>query len=349
MHLTIRKPLGVRSALVMKVVSFLIPLGVWCAVSYTPWIWHPQMKILDRGGTKMYRLGDQVDKPDFAKEQDRLAKAGKPPMQATPANPIFLPAPHEVGKALYTAFTTPPPKPSMPWFHERIVQSIGVLAYAFVLASVIAVPIGLLCGTFDVCSKAVEPFVDFMRYIPAPLFGALMMAVFGLTDTPKIAVIFIGLFFNMLLVTANTARSLDASLLEAAQTLGAGRPQLIWRVVLPGVLPLVYTDLRIALGFGWVYLAAAELIGQKSGITEFLDQNAKFRNYPNVFAAITVFGLIGFFTDQLLAVIGRWLFPWHARAKRSWFRTWILRIRAWRNDPTAAEQLYGRRLADVGA
>ena len=98
-----------------------------------------------------------------------------------------------------------------------------------------------------------------------------------------------------------------------------------------------------------MYLAAAELIGVKSGITEFLDQNAKFRNYANVFAAITVFGLIGFMTDQALAMGGRVLFPWYSRGKRGVFKTWVLRIRAWRNDTEAIQQLRGGRLADVGA
>ena len=104
-----------KRALVLKVIAFAIPLLVWCAVSYVPWIWHPQMKLTDKGGTTMYRVGDNVDKPDYAAEQKRLMDAGKAPMQGYSTNPIFLPAPHEVGQAFYTAFTTEPPRKGSPW------------------------------------------------------------------------------------------------------------------------------------------------------------------------------------------------------------------------------------------
>ncbi len=348
--LAIRKPLPARTAIVVKVVSFLIPIAAWCAVSYVPWIWHPQVKITDRGGTTMYRLNDSPDRADYEKEQARLAAEGKPLMQGHPANPVFLPAPHEAARALYLAFTTEPARKGAPWLHERVLQSVTVLAYAFVISAAVAVPIGLLCGTFDLCAKLFEPFVDFMRYMPAPAFGALMVAIFGMAEAPKVGIVVIGLFFNMLLVTANTARSLDTSLLEAAQTLGARRPQLMTRVVLPGVLPLVYNDLRIALGFGWVYLAIAELIGEMSGITEFINQNGKFRSYANVFAGIIVFGLLGFLTDQILSYAGRKLFPWHSREKRSWLRTKILAIRQWRGGVAAApvaKPVEGGKVSDV--
>src|SRR5690606_37319000 len=134
---------------------------------------------------------------------------------------------------------------------ERIWQSVQLLFYAFALAVAVVVPVGILCGTFDLFAKAIEPFVDFMRYMQDPAFGAMMLAIFGLSDQPKIAIIFIGLFFNMLLVAANTVRTHDGSLLEAAQTLGASRVRLLTAVVIPGTLPMLYTDLRIAHGFGW--------------------------------------------------------------------------------------------------
>lgn len=326
--LAIRRPMPYRRALVLKVIAFCIPLLVWCAVSYVPWIWHPQMKLTDRGGTTMYRVGDQVDKADFAREQQRLADASKPLMQAVPANPIFLPPPHEVGRAFYTAFTTEPARKGTPWLHERVWHSVQLLFWAFLLACGAALPIGVLCGTFDLFAKLIEPFIDFMRYMPAPAFGALMMAIFGLSDQPKIAIISIGLFFNMLLVAANTVRTLDVSLLEAAQTLGAKRTRLLTAVVVPGVLPMLYTDLRIALGFGWVYLVIAELIGEMSGITEFINQQGKFRNYPNVFVGIITLGILGFITDQFLSWLGQVLFPWHSRRPIGWFRRLIEQARA---------------------
>src|SRR4029079_10145600 len=99
----------------------------------------------------------------------------------------------------------------------------------------LGVPLGILCGTFPFFSKITEPFVDFTRYMPAPAFGALAVAVLGIYDPPKIAIIFLGTFFQQVLVIANTTRKLDTSLLEAAQTLGANRIRLLFRVIVPGI------------------------------------------------------------------------------------------------------------------
>jgi NitT/TauT family transport system permease protein len=273
------------------------------------------MKVLELGDSRAYSKGGHVPKEAFYKEQQRLLDNGLKPMVGRSTNPIFLPAPHEVGHALKSAFTTEPLRKGAPWLHERILQSIKVLAMGFALACAVALPLGILCGTYDLFSKLIEPFIDFMRYMPAPAFGALMVAIFGFAEAPKVSIVFIGLFFNMLLVTANTVRSLDVALLEAAQTLGARGVTLLTRVVIPGSLPSLYTDLRIALGFGWVYLTIAELIGEMSGITEFINQNGKFRNYPNVFTGIIILGVLGFLTDQLLGWLGHRLFPWQLRRK----------------------------------
>src|SRR5262249_31645314 len=148
---------------------------------------------------------------------------------------------------------------------------------------------------------------------PAPVFGALMVAVFGLADAPKVAIIFIGTFFQMVLVIANTTRQLDGALLEAAQTLGAKPRQLIRHVIVPGVLPQLYGDLRILLGWAWTYLIVAELIGAKSGVTAYVAQQSRYFNFDLVYAAIIVIGIIGLGTDQVLQFFGRFLFPWQGR------------------------------------
>jgi len=154
------------------------------------------------------------------------------------------------------------------------------------------VPLGILCGTFASASKLTEPFIEFFRYLPAPAFGALAVAVLGIYDAPKIAIIFIGTFFQQVLVVANTTRKLDVCLIEAAQTLGANKSQLVFKVVVPGVIVDLYTDMRVLLGWAWTYLIVAEMVGTTSGITYFINQQARYRNYENVYAAIMLIGLI---------------------------------------------------------
>jgi hypothetical protein len=98
--------------------------------------------------------------------------------------------------------------------------------------------------------------------------------------------------------------------LEAAQTLGANRRRLVTNVILPGILPNLYNDMRILLGWAWTYLIVAELIGASSGISWFINQQGKHFHFDNVFAGIMMIGFIGLICDQFLALFSTYLFPW---------------------------------------
>ncbi|HET8710975.1 MAG TPA: ABC transporter permease subunit, partial [Spongiibacteraceae bacterium] len=195
--------------------------------------------------------------------------------------------------------------------------SIQIIFWGFVASSIVGVPLGILCGTYTALSRLSEPFVEFFRYLPAPAFGALAVAILGIYDGPKIAIIFIGTFFQQVLVIANTTRKLDIALIEAALTLGAKKLQLLFRVVIPGILPDLYRDQRILLGWAWTYLIVAELIGTSSGITWFITQQARYKHFENVYAAIIIIGIIGLCTDLLLAALAKWFFPWERSPNKS--------------------------------
>ena len=193
---------------------------------------------------------------------------------------------------------------------QRYVESIKTIITGFLLAMVIAIPFGVLAGTYDFFSKLIEPFTDFFRYMPAPVFGVVLMAIFGLEFAPKIMLVFLGTMPCAVLVIANTTRGLDRTLLEAAQTLGANQRQLVTRVVIPGIMPNLYSDLRILLGSAWTWLVIAELLGFKSGLTEIIDTRGRRFQFEHVYPPILLIGLTGFLTDQLLATLGRLFFPW---------------------------------------
>ena len=190
-----------------------------------------------------------------------------------------------------------------------------VIFWGFVISSLIGVPLGILCGVYTPIARLNEPFIEFFRYLPAPAFGALAVAILGIHDGPKIAIIVIGTFFQQVLVIANTTRKLEFGLLEAALTLGTKRWKLLSRVVLPGILPDLYRDQRVLLGWAWTYLIVAELIGTSSGITFFITQQARYQHFDNVYAAIAMIGIIGLGIDLVLAWLGRRLFPWAARSE----------------------------------
>tara|TARA_R110002072_G_C7972678_1_gene534971 strand:+ start:7471 stop:8436 length:966 start_codon:yes stop_codon:yes gene_type:complete len=311
-----RVALSTKRSRVLTFASFLLPLLIWSAVSYIPFLWHPKVKIVEPGDVSYFKVGMLVDREVFEKEIAKIETVGKIVPTGKRANPIYLPAPHEVAKAMVTSFTTEPQRRSEKWLHESLWHSITIIFWGFTLSSLIGVPIGVLCGTYSAISRLHEPFVEFFRYLPAPAFGALAVAILGIHDGPKIAIIFIGTFFQQVLVVSNTTRKLDISLLEAALTLGAKRMQLLFKVVLPGILPDLYRDLRILLGWAWTYLIVAELIGTSSGITWFITQQARYKNFDNVFAAIMMIGIIGLLSDIILAKLGKFIFPWERSANK---------------------------------
>lgn len=305
----VRSPLPGRRRAILVVLSFLIPIGAWCAVSYVPWIWHPMVAVTDPGGTYL-SAGKLYDRKQFGIANGLAVRQGHKPAAGTPANPVFLPAPHRVLAGFYEAFTKPPQLRDEEWLHQSLWHSIRILLWGYALSMALGIPLGVLAGTFDLFSKLTEPVVDFIRYMPAPLFGALMVAILGVNDAPKIAIIFIGTFFQAVLIIANTTRQLDRTLLETAQTLGATKKRLVTKVILPGILPNLYTDGRILLGWAWTWLIVAELIGEKSGITAYISQQARYFNFHLVYPAMLIIGLIGLSTDQALQAFGRVLFPY---------------------------------------
>jgi len=212
----VRAPLSRRRKLILGIASFLLPLLLWCAISYLPFLWHPQVLVTQVGDVDYFEPGMRVDRGVFAEEVAGMRAAGKTPPAGTPANPVYLPAPHEVARAFYTAFTTEPEQKDAPWLHESLWHSMKIIFWGFVVSSLIGVPLGIVCGTYSAISRLNEPFIEFFRYLPAPAFGALAVAILGIHDGPKIAIIVIGTFFQQVLVIANTTRKLDFGLLEAA-------------------------------------------------------------------------------------------------------------------------------------
>ena len=312
----VRKPISSRSQVIYTVMSFTLPILLWSAVSYLPFLWHPLVLIENPGntaieGTYDYIAKDMlVEREVFDNRNEELADAGAELAVGSPQNPIYFPAPHEVFSAFYTSFKTEPQRRGEKWLHESLWHSCTIIFYGFIFSALIGLPLGVLCGTYTSFAAITEPFVDFVRYMPAPVFGALAVTILGLDDGPKITIIFIGTFFQMVLVISNTTSKLDRGILEAAQTLGTKGLRMLTSVVIPGVVPELYRDLRILLGWAWTYLVVAELIGAKSGISAFLYQSQRYKQFDNVYAAIIMIGLIGLGVDQILGFFGKRIFPW---------------------------------------
>ena len=290
--------------------SFLIPILIWSCVSYLPFIWHPQVQITHAGADAYLQVGTRIEKQAYYAAAQDAVNQGKAPPTGILVNPIYLPAPHQVAKALFTSFTTPPQQADAPWLHQSLWHSIKIVFTAFFISSLIGVPLGILCGFSNTISKLTEPFVEFFRYLPAPAFGALAVAILGINDAPKIAIIVIGTLFQQILIIANTTRMVDRGLVEAGYTLGTNKLKSLFHVVIPAALPDIYRDQRVLLGWAWTYLIVSELSGATSGITWFITQQARYQNFDNVYAAILIIGVIGLLCDLILMKLGTYLFKW---------------------------------------
>lgn len=299
-----------KNKLFLSLGSFLIPLLIWSCVSYLPFIWHPQVQITNSGDASYLQVGTRLEKDAYYAEAQNIVDQGKSPPTGILVNPIYLPAPHEVAKALFTSFMTPPQQADSPWLHQSLWHSIKIVFTAFFISSLLGVPLGILCGFSKTISRLTEPFVEFFRYLPAPAFGALAVAILGINDAPKIAIIVIGTLFQQILIIANTTRMVDRGLIEAGYTLGTNKIKSLFHVVIPAALPDIYRDQRVLLGWAWTYLIVSELIGATSGITWFITQQARYQNFDNVYAAILIIGVIGIVCDLILMKLGARLFKW---------------------------------------
>jgi NitT/TauT family transport system permease protein len=180
----------------------------------------------------------------------------------------------------------------------------------FVLAALVAVPLGVLMGAYKPIEAFLEPFVSFARYLPASAFIPLLILWAGIGELQKLLVIFIGSVFQIILMVAVTVGGTRRDLVEAAYTLGAGDGGIIRRVLLPSSAPDIAEILRLVLGWAWTYVIVAELIGSSSGIGHMITDSQALLNTGQIIFGIIVIGLIGLVSDFLFKAFNAWLFPW---------------------------------------
>ena len=180
----------------------------------------------------------------------------------------------------------------------------------FVIATALALPLGVLMGAYKPIEAFFEPFVSFARYLPASAFIPLLILWAGIGEAQKLAVIFIGSFFQLVLMIAVTVGNTRRDLVEAAYTLGVSDRGLIHRVLIPGAAPEIAETLRMVLGWAWTYVIVAELIGASSGIGHMITDSQALLATDQIIFGIIVIGLIGLCSDLLFKSANRRLFPW---------------------------------------
>lgn len=222
-------------------------------------------------------------------------------------NAVFLPAPGAVVTRIGT------------WALEddllgdASISTMRVVA-GWALSALLAVPLGLLIGSWRAVQALLEPLTDFIRYMPAVAFIPLVMLWVGIDEGAKVAIIFIGTFFQMVLLVAEDVRRVPMAQIEAAQTMGATRLEVLDQVILPSAKPAILDTLRVTMGWAWTYLVVAELVAANSGLGFAILKAQRFLQTDKIFAGILLIGLIGLAIDQLFRLLHRKAFPWmHAR------------------------------------
>ena len=188
--------------------------------------------------------------------------------------------------------------------------SVSRIGIGFGLSAILAIPLGLLIGAYKGVEAAQEPLVGFIRYVPVPALTPLVMVIAGVDEGAKILLIFIGTYFQMVIVVADVARQVPRDLLAAGRTLGASKMQQLLYVLLPATLPGLMDTCRTMLGWAWTYLVIAEVVAANSGLGYRIMQGQRFLRTDQIFVGIIVLGLLGLLTDMIFKWLQPRVLPW---------------------------------------
>jgi NitT/TauT family transport system permease protein len=195
-------------------------------------------------------------------------------------------------------------------FIKDILITIWRVFGGFLLAAAIGIPLGMAMGAYKPIEAFFEPFISFSRYLPASAFIPLLILWAGTGEAQKLAVIFVGSFFQIVLMVAVSVGNTRRDLVEAAYTLGASDRAIVTRVLLPAAAPEIAEISRLVLGWAWTYVIVAELIGASSGIGHMIMDSQALLNTGQIIIGIVVIGIIGLASDFLFKALNRRLFPW---------------------------------------
>jgi NitT/TauT family transport system permease protein len=219
------------------------------------------------------------------------------------APPLLLPSPIAVARKLYELFAEGD-------FLSDVLVSIYRILASFAIASLIAVPLGILMGSFPRIEALLHPLVSAWRYLPAPSFIPLLLMWFGTDDTSKLALLFIGVVWFLITLVMDHTKAVKMELIHTALTLGADRKQILWTVVVPAVLPNIVATMRQMLAAAWTYLVIAEIMAATNGIGAMMMRAKRFIHADEIMAGIVMIGVLGLAFDFLFRVAERVLFSY---------------------------------------
>lgn len=222
-------------------------------------------------------------------------------------DPVLLPSPSGVATRFGQLIRTSAYWQDVKASTERAVLGWGVGVAAGVL-------VGSLMGMFRAVRLVLDPFIEFGRPIPPLAFAPLLIVWFGIGELSKDVVVFLGVFPIVVIATTSAVAGVDQDWKRAALTLGASRPYLLRRVILPAVMPEVITAMRLASGLAWGALVAAEMIASNNGLGFMILQASQFVDTPRIVVGIVTIGCLAFTSDRLLRMLNSRFAIWRGQA-----------------------------------
>jgi len=180
----------------------------------------------------------------------------------------------------------------------------------FLVAALVAIPLGIAMGWSRTITYIVNPVVEILRPIPP-------IAWIGLGLNSAVFLVFIGAVFPILLNTIDGVRNVEKRLIEVAYTFGATDREVLMKVVVPAALPTIYTGLRVGMGIGWMCVVAAEMIAAKYGLGELILDSSNLMQTDKVMVGMITIGLLGLAINYIFQIVGDRIFKWQQGINRT--------------------------------
>ncbi|HET6801807.1 MAG TPA: ABC transporter permease subunit [Casimicrobiaceae bacterium] len=224
--------------------------------------------------------------------------------------PLFLPTPEIVFTRLYESaaglLTDAPLAEHFGWSMFRVFT-------AFIAACLTAIPIGIAMGVSRVMRGIFDPPIEFYRPLPPLAYLPLIVIWFGIDELSKVLLIYLACFAPLAMSARAGVRSVSQEQIHAAYSMGATKQQVIWHVVVPAAMPEILTAMRIAIGFGWTTLVAAEMVAANKGLGQMVLNASNFLRTDIVIMGIIVIGAVAYVFDLLMRYVERLVVPWKGK------------------------------------
>lgn len=221
---------------------------------------------------------------------------------------IFLPSPLAVGNELIRQAQS-----GILWQDASI--SLYRIFVGWLISTLLAVPIGILMGNFHFFEGLFEPFIDLVRYMPAVAFVPLTILWLGVGDTQKFAILFIGTFFQEVLLIMDNVKTVPRELIQISSTFGLSKWEILRHVILRAAMPGIWDTFRITLGWAWTYLVVAELVAASVGLGYRIMRAQRFLETETIILGILIIGAMGLITDYIFKITYKKFFRWALQSR----------------------------------